>query len=86
MRFCELREKDVVNVCDGRILGCIEDLEIDCCTGNILAVIVPVRGGLCNFFRKCEDIVIPWCHIQKIGDDVVLVELRPGGHGKIHKP
>ena len=85
MRFCELREKEVVNICDGRILGCVDDLEMDCNTGNILAVIIPAPGRWFNWFKGGEDIVIPWCRIQKIGDDVVLVDWRPVGGGKITK-
>ena len=27
MRLCELREKEVINICDGKRLGCIVDLE-----------------------------------------------------------
>ena len=29
MRYTELREKEVVSVCDGRFLGYISDLEIE---------------------------------------------------------
>ena len=32
--FCELRDKEVISVKDGRRLGFISDLEIDLCTGN----------------------------------------------------
>ena len=38
---CDLREKDVVNVCDGRNLGCVTDFIIDTCEGKITALIVP---------------------------------------------
>ena len=33
--FCELREKEIINICDGARLGCICDLEIDDSTGTI---------------------------------------------------
>ena len=33
MRLCELREKEVINICDGKRLGCIVDLEFDICGG-----------------------------------------------------
>ena len=35
MRICELKEKEVINVCSGRRLGCIADVEINICTGEI---------------------------------------------------
>jgi YlmC/YmxH family sporulation protein len=86
MRFCELRDKEVINVCDGKLLGFIEDLDIDCCTGNILAIVVPAPGRFGHWFKSGDDFVIPWCRIQKIGDDVILVEWRHHhGQGKVAK-
>ena len=40
-RFCELKQKEVINVCDGCRLGYTTDLEFDSCTGNIIALIIP---------------------------------------------
>ena len=31
MRLCELRDKEVINICSGRRLGCIVDVEINVC-------------------------------------------------------
>ena len=33
MRICDLREKEVINICDGERLGFVEDVEFDLCTG-----------------------------------------------------
>lgn len=33
-RFCELKQKEVINVCDGCRLGYVTDLELDVCTGK----------------------------------------------------
>ena len=38
--FCELREKEILNICDGARLGCICDLEIDDSTGTICSIAV----------------------------------------------
>ena len=67
-----IREKQVINACDGRRLGYVTDVEFDACGGRISAIIVPVRGG----FLGCgaENIVIPWDRIQKIGVDIILVD------------
>ena len=35
MRICDLREKEVINICDGERLGFVEDVEFDLCTGKI---------------------------------------------------
>ena len=32
MRICDLREKEVINICDGERLGFVEDVEFDLCT------------------------------------------------------
>ena len=51
MRFCKLRQKEVVNVIEGCSLGYISDLVIDECTGKICALVVPDRCGLMGFFK-----------------------------------
>ena len=39
MRFCELQEKEVINTCDCKKLGCIIDLIFDECNGKIEAIV-----------------------------------------------
>lgn len=73
--FCELRRKEVINICDGARLGNICDLEIDDCTGVINAIIVPGPCRMWGLLRSDEELVIPYCKINKIGDDVILVEI-----------
>ena len=75
MRFCKLRQKEVVNCIDGKRLGCICDLVIDECQGCICAIVVPGPARFALFFKGERDYVIPWRNIRKIGEDVILVEL-----------
>lgn len=70
----ELREREVVNILDGRRLGLASDLEIEAETGRIKAIVVPGPGKFLWVFGKSEDFVIPWERIKKIGVDVILVE------------
>lgn len=70
----ELTEKQVVNLCDGRILGYIVDFKIDVCNGRLTDVIVPGEGGFLGF-KKCTDVVIPWEKICKIGKDTIIVDV-----------
>lgn len=70
----ELREREVVNILDGRRLGLASDLEIEAETGRIKAIVVPGPGKFLWLFGKSEDFVIPWERIKKIGIDVILVE------------
>ena len=34
MRICELKQKEVINCCDCKMIGSVEDLEFDICTGE----------------------------------------------------
>ena len=52
------------------------DLEMDLCTGAILSIIVPGERSMLGLFKARDGIVIPFCRIQKIGEDVILVDLR----------
>lgn len=70
--FCDLRQKEVVNVCDGKRLGRVIDMVISLNTCKVLGVVVP---GNRKIFNTREDVFIPWRNIQKIGADVLLVQL-----------
>jgi len=72
---CELREKDVVNICDGQKLGCVSELEIDTDCGSVTALIVCGDSISSILFSK-NRIRVPWCAIKCIGRDTVLVELH----------
>lgn len=75
MGFCDFRRKEVINMRDGARLGCICDLEIDNCTGVIRSIVVPGPPRCWGLLRSDEELVIPFCKINKIGDDVILVDI-----------
>lgn len=72
----DLRDKDVININDGRKLGCVSNVDIDICSGRLSAIMVPgeIKGFI---FGRCEEVRIPWERIVRIGDDAILVDLRP---------
>ena len=74
---CDLREKEVINLCDGTRLGCPCDFEFNSCDGRIVSLIVPRTGGFLGLGRG-HNLVIPWCKIECIGEDAILVRLSPG--------
>lgn len=76
MRLCELRQKEVINICNCRRLGCVVDVDMDLCDGRILAVIVPGPAKICGFLGTDSEYVIPFSCIKKIGPDIILVEIR----------
>lgn len=73
-RIYDFRQKEVINISDGRRLGYIYDVEIDEESGRINSAIVPVSGKVLGIFGKDNEYVIPWEKIKKIGEDIVLVE------------
>ncbi|MDO4522010.1 MAG: YlmC/YmxH family sporulation protein [Eubacteriales bacterium] len=80
MRICELRQKEVINICTCASLGCVMDVEIDCKTGLVTDLIVPGPGRFSCWFGRDSTLSIPWKCICQIGDDIILVEL-PGKPG-----
>ena len=50
MRICELKQKEVINICTCRTLGCPVDVEFNCETGCITALVVPGPGSFCFCF------------------------------------
>lgn len=72
--FCELKNKQVINIIDGKQLGHISDLVFNTNNTKILGFIVPANKGF-NLFKSNENIFIPYQNICKMGEDVVLVEI-----------
>ncbi|MBQ2614988.1 MAG: YlmC/YmxH family sporulation protein [Clostridia bacterium] len=72
--FSELKNKEVIHVGDGERLGFVSDMEIDTVTGRVLSISVPGTYRILGLIGKEPDRRIPWEHIKKIGDDLVIVE------------
>jgi len=73
-RMYDLRQKEIVNVKDGARYGFVNDLEVDTADGKILALIVPGPGRVLGVFGRDQEYRIPWGSIDKIGDDIILVD------------
>lgn len=74
-RTADLKQKEVINMSDGRRLGFVGDVEINLDDGRIEAVVIPGSGRLFGFFGKDNEFVIPWEKIKKIGEDIILVDM-----------
>ncbi len=73
-KFSEFRAKEVIHSGNGERLGFVSDLEIDSVTGRVTSISVPGGYRFFGIFGKEPDRVIPWEHIKKIGDDLIMVE------------
>ena len=76
MRIGELREKEVINICNCKRLGCVVDIEMNICDGCVEAIIIPGPGKICGFLGTDSEYVIPFACIKKIGPDIILVEIQ----------
>ncbi len=73
VRGYDLKQREVINVSDGKRLGFVYDIEIDFESGKIESLVVPGPNKLRNIFGKNGDISIPWDKIERVGDDIILV-------------
>ena len=74
MSLSELQSKDVINISDGKCIGNIVDVNIDD-NGKTVVLIVEKYKFLMSFFRNNVQ-EIKWNQINKIGKDVILVDLK----------
>ncbi len=76
INLSEMKEKEVINIRDGSRLGMIYDFEMDLKKGEVTAIIIPGPGKIMGIFGKNNDIIINWRKIVKIGEDIILVDLK----------
>ncbi|MBM7623590.1 YlmC/YmxH family sporulation protein [Sporohalobacter salinus] len=74
IKTSELKKKEVISV-NGERLGLIKDIELDLSRGKIKSVVVPGERKFFGVLSSPNDLVINWDQIQKIGEDVILVNL-----------
>ena len=73
-RGIDFKQKEVISITEGKIVGFVVDVQADFTTGEINAIIVAKTGKLFNSLMSKNRITIPWEKIVKIGEDVILVE------------
>lgn len=72
----DLRKKEIINLCDGTRLGFACDFEFDRCSSQITGLVLEGSSGFLGL-GACDGEVIPWCKIECIGEDTILVNLTP---------
>lgn len=78
-RITDMHDKEVINVCDGSRLGCVDDVEVDTCTAQLCAIVIHGKPKLLGFAGHEEDIIIPWNQIEIIGEETILVSRPTAG-------
>ena len=73
-RFRDLRRKEVININDGSRLGPVGDVDLRVPEGQIAAIVVFGPARFFGLFGRGEEYYIPWDCIQRIGDDIILVD------------
>ena len=74
-RISDFGDKEVINHIDGARLGHVADVKFETESGQIIAIVVP--GPKESFFDRCPEYEIPWCDIERVGDDFIFVRFSP---------
>jgi len=74
-RASEFRQKEVINMSDGKRLGFISDVEVDLESGRIESLVLPGSGRLFGLIGRDNEFIIPWEKVKKVGEDIVLVDM-----------
>ena len=81
-RIDELKNKQVVCVRDGYVIGYIGDIELDTETGKLVSLIIFGNLRAFGLLGREKDIVIPFEDIVVIGEETVLVSTNSRNAGK----
>ena len=76
MRIEELHSHEVINTCTCKRLGFVGDIEFDCCSGKVCALIIFKEGRILGLFgRECE-YRVPFQDVVQFGKDIILVRIK----------
>ncbi|MBQ9977757.1 MAG: YlmC/YmxH family sporulation protein [Clostridia bacterium] len=74
-RIAELKDRQVVSVSDGTVLGMVGDIELDTESGRLTAIVIYGKQKAFGILGREDDLVIPWSEIEVIGSETILVRL-----------
>ena len=74
-RGIDFRQKEVVNIKDGKMLGFVIDVDAELAEGTIKSIVVAQVGKVLKSLGGKNNITIPWNNVKLIGEDVILVEI-----------
>lgn len=75
-RIIDLRDKQVVSLKDGCVIGYLSDAEINTLSGKLVSIIVSCKSKGINLLGRNDEYIIPWESIEVIGNDSILVNFE----------
>ena len=72
--FLDFRRKEVISVKNGMKIGYVDDIRFHTQSAEVESIVVFGRLRFFGLFGRDEDIIIKWCNIKSIGDDIVIVD------------
>ena len=75
MHMSELQTKEMIDIATGKKIGGIVDVVVDS-KGQINKLLLDRRFGKRIINNNKDDIEVTWSQIIKIGDDIILVDLK----------
>lgn len=73
-RIAELKDRQVVCVGDGSILGFVGDIELDTENGKLSSIVIYGKAKGFGLLGREDDMIIPWDSIEIIGEETILVK------------
>lgn len=72
-RIGDLKDRQVVCVRDGSILGFVGDIELDTESGKLSSIVIYGKSKGFGLFGREDDMVVPWESIEILGAETILV-------------
>ena len=74
-RGIDFRQKEVINIKNGKILGFVIDVDAELNNGSIKSIVVAQVGKVLKSLGGKNNITVEWSKVKLIGEDVILVEI-----------
>lgn len=72
-RIGDLKDRQVVCVRDGSILGFVGDIELDTESGKLSSIVIYGKSKGFGLFGREDDMIVPWESIEILGAETILV-------------
>ena len=73
----EIRNKEVINIYDGKSMGFVCDIEINLKEGRIDGIVLPGDKSFMKIFGRETNYIVKWKYVKTVGEDVILVDVPP---------